>query len=285
MSSEPTTQTATSTGADEAAVRRAIASTARPPKASALSAAIAFGWRGMLKVKHVPEQLLDVTITPVMFVVMFTYIFGGAIAGSTGDYLHYLLPGILVMSVLFTTVYSGIALNTDLTKGVVDRFRSLPIWRPAPLVGSLLGDSVRYLLAGSVIILVGVALGFRPDAGVGGAVAALLLVVAFAFGLSWIFTTLGLVLRAPNAVMNAGFMGIFPLTFLSNVFVEPTTLPGWLEAFVNVNPISILTTAARGLMHGGADGTDIAVVLAVAAALTAVFAPITTRLYRSAEST
>ena len=108
----------------------------RPPRASALSAALTFGWRGMLKVKHVPEQLLDVTITPVMFLLMFTYLFGGAIAGSTGDYLDYILPGILVMSVLFTTVYSGVALNTDLTKGVVDRFRSLPIWRPAPLVGA-----------------------------------------------------------------------------------------------------------------------------------------------------
>ena len=105
----------------------------RPPRASAVSAALTFGWRGMLKVKHVPEQLLDVTITPVMFVLMFTYLFGGAIAGSTGEYLDYILPGILVMSVLFTTVYSGVALNTDLTKGVVDRFRSLPIWRPAPL--------------------------------------------------------------------------------------------------------------------------------------------------------
>ena len=120
----------------------------------------------MLKVKHVPEQLLDVTITPVMFVLMFTYLFGGAIAGSTGEYLDYILPGILVMSVLFTTVYSGVALNTDLTKGVVDRFRSLPIWRPAPLVGALLGDSVRYLVAGTVIIVLGVVLGYRPDAGV-----------------------------------------------------------------------------------------------------------------------
>ena len=127
----------------------------------------------MLKVKHVPEQLLDVTITPVMFVLMFTYLFGGAIAGSTGEYLDYILPGILVMSVLFTTVYSGVALNTDLTKGVVDRFRSLPIWRPSPLVGSLLGDSVRYVIAGTVIIVLGVILGYRPDAGVVGAVAAL----------------------------------------------------------------------------------------------------------------
>ena len=217
-----------------------------------LSAALTFGWRGMLKVKHVPEQLLDVTITPVMFLLMFTYLFGGAIAGSTAEYLDYILPGLLVMSVLFTTVYSGVALNTDLTKGVVDRFRSLPIWRPAPLVGSLLGDSVRYVVAGTVIIVLGVILGYRPDAGVAGVVAALALVVVFSFGLSWVFTTLGLLLRSPNAVMNAGFMAIFPLTFLSNVFVDPETLPPALEAFVEVNPISILATASRGLMEGTA---------------------------------
>jgi ABC-2 type transport system permease protein len=279
MSAEQTTNAAF-TPADEAAVRKAISATSRPRRASPLAAALTFGWRGMLKVKHVPEQLLDVTITPVMFVLMFTYLFGGAIAGSTAAYLDYILPGILVMSVVFTTVYSGIALNTDVTKGVADRFRSLPIWRAAPLVGSLLGDSVRYVLAGTVIILLGVGLGYRPDAGAGGAVAALALVVVFAFGLSWVFTTLGLVLRTPNAVMNAGFMGIFPLTFVSNVFVDPTTLPGWLQAFVRVNPISILATASRGLMEGTADAADIVVVLAVAAGLTAVFAPLTTRLYR-----
>jgi len=280
MSANPTTQAGPPPGADAAAVRKAISSTPRPPRASALSAALTFGWRGMLKVKHVPEQLLDVTITPVMFVLMFTYLFGGAIAGSTAEYLDYILPGILVMSVLFTTVYSGIALNTDLTKGVVDRFRSLPIWRPAPLLGSLLGDSVRYLIAGTVIILLGVVLGFRPDAGVGGVLAALALVVVFAFGLSWVFTTLGLLLRSPNAVMNAGFMGIFPLTFLSNVFVDPATLPTVLEEFVKVNPISILATASRGLMGGTASAGDIAIVLATAVALTVIFAPVTTRLYR-----
>ena len=136
MSTIPTTRAVPVPLAEEEALRKALASTPRPPRASALSAALTFGWRGMLKVKHVPEQLLDVTITPVMFVVMFTYLFGGAIAGSTGEYLDYILPGILVMSVLFTTVYSGVALNTDLTKGVVDRFRSLPTWRPAPLVGA-----------------------------------------------------------------------------------------------------------------------------------------------------
>lgn len=281
MTPTPTTRDATATPPREAALRSALSSTPRPPRAGPLATTLTFGWRGMLKVKHVPEQLLDVTITPVMFVLMFTYLFGGAIAGSTGEYLDYILPGILVMSVLFTTVYSGIALNTDLTKGVVDRFRSLPIWRPSPLVGALLGDSVRYLVAATVIVVLGVALGFRPDAGVPGVLAAMGLVVVFAFGLSWVFTTLGLLLRSPNAVMNAGFMGIFPLTFLSNVFVEPETLPSALEAFVDVNPISILATASRGLMAGDASGGDIAIVLAVAAGLTAVFAPLTTRLYRS----
>ena len=282
MSTEPTTQVQTAPGVEEETLRKALASTARPPRASAASAALTFGWRGMLKVRHVPEQLLDVTITPVMFVLMFTYLFGGAIAGSTGEYLDYILPGILVMSVLFTTVYSGVALNTDLTRGVVDRFRSLPIWRPSPLVGALLGDSVRYVVAGTVIVVLGVILGYRPSNGVPGVIGALALVVLFAFGLSWVFTTLGLVMRAPNAVMNAGFMGIFPLTFLSNVFVDPDTLPSALEAFVDVNPISILATASRGLMDGSVAAGDLAVVFGTAAALTAIFMPLTTYLYRRA---
>src|SRR5688500_16310498 len=176
MSGNPAPRLAPPAATALAAVRKAISSTARPPRATPLSASLTFGWRGMLKVKHVPEQLLDVTITPVMFTLMFTYLFGGAIAGSTAEYLDYILPGILVMSVLFTTVYSGVALNTDLTKGVVDRFRSLPIWRPSPLLGSLLGDSVRYVVAGTVIIVLGTILGFRAEAGIGGILAALALV-------------------------------------------------------------------------------------------------------------
>jgi ABC-2 type transport system permease protein len=281
MSIGPTTRPQATPAADEAAIRKALATTERPPPASAASAALSFGWRGMLKVKHVPEQLLDVTITPVLFVLMFTYLFGGAVAGSTSEYLEYILPGLLVMSVLFNTVYSGVAVNTDLTKGVVDRFRTLPIWRPAPLLGALLGDSVRYVVGGTVIIVLGLVLGFRPDAGLPGVLAALGFTVIFAFALSWIFTTMGLIMRSPNAVMNAGFMSIFPLTFLSNVFVEPETLPSGLEAFVNVNPISILADVSRGFMHGGVSGTDIAIVLGVAAALTAVFLPLTTHLYRT----
>jgi ABC-2 type transport system permease protein len=267
--------------ASEAALRNALARTPRPPRQGAIGSILTFGWRGMLKVKHVPEQLIDVTITPVLFTLMFTYMFGGAISGSTSEYLQFLLPGTLVMSVLFTTVYSGVALNTDMTKGVVDRFRSLPIWRPAPLVGSVVGDSVRYVVAGTVVVIVGLILGFRPDAGLSGVLAAMALVVVFSFGLSWVFTTMGLLMRSPNAVMNTGFMVLFPLTFLSNTFVQPDTLPSALEAFVDANPISNLVSASRGLMAGSADGSDIAIVLIVAAALTAVFAPLTAHLYRT----
>jgi ABC-2 type transport system permease protein len=280
MSTQPTIRPLDAEPAAEAALHAALSPTARPPRPGPVSAAMTFGWRGMLKIKHVPEQLLDVTITPVLFLLMFTYLFGGALAGSTSEYLQYLLPGILVQSVLFTCVYSGVALNTDVTKGVVDRFRSLPIWRPAPLVGAVLGDTVRYALAATVVVLLGLVMGFRPDAGPGGVLAAMLLVVVFAFGLSWVFTTLGLVLRSPSAVMNTGFMALFPLIFLSNVFVEPSTLPGWLEAFVDVNPISHLVTATRGLMDGDGAAQDVALVVGEAAALTAVFAPLTVRLYR-----
>lgn len=285
MSTPPITPPAPETGPqleDPQAIQRALSSAPRPRRVGPISAALAFGWRGMLKIKHVPEQLLDVTITPVMFLLMFTYLFGGAIAGSTGEYLDYILPGILVMSILFTTVYSGIAINTDLTKGVVDRFRSLPIWSASPLLGALLGDGVRYTLAGTVIIVLGLILGFRPDGGALGLLGALGLVVLFAFGLSWIMTTLGLLMRSPNAVMNAGFMTLFPLTFVSNVFVEPETLPSGLEAFVDASPISILATASRSLMAGDPSGSDIGISIAVAVGMTLVFAPLTVRLYRRA---
>jgi ABC-2 type transport system permease protein len=279
--STPEIQTAQPPALQEPELRKALASS-RPKRAGALSATLTFGWRGMLKVKHVPEQLIDVTITPVMFTLLFTYLFGGAIAGSTSAYRDFILPGVLVIAVLFTTVYSGIAINTDVTKGVVDRFRSLPIWPSAPLLGALLGDMVRYLVAATVIIVLGLILGFRPDNGVPGVLASVGLVVLFSFGVSWVFTSLGLVMRSPNATMNAGFMTIFPLTFLSNVYVEPDTLPSGLEAFVNANPISHLVSACRGLMDGSLEAENLIVVLGTTVLLTAVFLPLTTYLYRRA---
>jgi ABC-2 type transport system permease protein len=282
MSTIDTTPAGARTAAEQEALRKALQSGPRPPRASALAACRAFGWRGMLKIRHVPEQLIDATLTPILFTFLFTYMFGGAISGSTSEYLHFILPGIVVQSILFTTVYSGVALNTDMTRGVVDRFRSLPVWRPAPLVGAVIGDSARYLVAGTVVVLLGLVLGFRPDGGAGGVVLAMALVVVFAFGLAWVFTTVGLVMRAPNAVMNTGFMALFPLVFLSNTLVPPDTLPNWLQTIVDLNPVTHLVTATRGLMHGNAGGDDVLLVLAEAAVLTLVFAPLTTRLYRKA---
>ena len=147
----------------EQSVHAALVSCERPPRPSALANSLTFGWRGMLKIKHVPEQLLDVTVTPVLFLLMFTYLFGGAVAGSTDDYLQFILPGVLVQSVLFTAVYSGVALNTDITKGVVDRFRSLPTWRPSPLVGAVVGDSARYGIAATIVTVLGFIMGFEAD--------------------------------------------------------------------------------------------------------------------------
>jgi ABC-2 type transport system permease protein len=261
------------------AVHAALAAGEPPDRPAPLTQCLTYGWRGMLKIKHVPEQLLDVTVTPVMFLIMFTYLFGGAVAGSTSDYLQYLLPGILVQTILFTTVYAGVTVNTDMTKGVVDRFRSMPVWRPAPLVGALFGDVVRYALAGTVTVVLGLILGYDAAGGPAGIVAGMALVIVFAFGLAWVFTTVGLVLRSPNAVMNTGFMAIFPLLFLSNIFVEPSTLPAALEWFVGVNPISHLVTATRDLFDGELDAGRVLLVLGEAALLTAVFAPLTARLY------
>jgi ABC-2 type transport system permease protein len=278
------TADAPSPAIEQAAVHAALAGGERPPRPGRVAHALAYGWRGMLKIKHVPEQLLDVTVTPVMFLLMFTYLFGGAVAGSTGEYLQYLLPGILVQTILFTTVYAGVTVNTDMTKGVIDRFRSMPVWRPAPLVGALLGDVVRYALAGAVTVTLGIVLGFDAEGGPVGVVAGMALIIAFAFGLAWVFTTVGLVMRSPNAVMNTGFMAIFPLLFLSNIFVEPSTLPSALEWFVGVNPISHPVEATRELMAGTYDWDGIALVLAETAVLTAVFAPLTARLYGRAGS-
>nr|MDQ5819703.1 ABC transporter permease [Actinomycetota bacterium] len=229
----------------------------------------------------VPEQLFDVTAFPIMFTLIFTYLFGGALAGSTGEYLHYLLPGILVQTVVFITIYTGFGLNTDITKGVFDRFRSLPIWRPAALVGALLGDAARYTMASTMVIVLGLLLGFRPDGGVPGVLLSVALLLVFSFGLSWIWTALGLVLRTPNSVMGVSMMVLFPLTFASNIFVDPRTMPPWLEVIVGANPITHLATAVRGLMHGTATTGQIGWVLLTSGVLVAVFAPLTMYLYRN----
>ncbi len=255
----------------------------RPPRPSPLSTSLTFAWRGLLKIKHVPEQLLDVTVFPVMMLLMFTYLFGGAVAGSTDTYLQDLLPGILVMQVTWISMYTGHTLNRDITKGVHDRFRSLPIWRPATLVGPLLADAARYAMASTIILVLGLVLGFRPQGGVAGVLAGVGLMLVFSFSLSWAWTLAGVTMRSPEAVFGLGNMVMFPLTFVSNVFVPAETMPGWLQAFVNVNPISILVSGVRGLMHADAATSDIALVLAISAALVAIFGPLTMYAYHRSD--
>src|SRR5918998_2658667 len=263
----------------EEALRSALASRARPPRPSALSASLTFGWRALLKIKHVPEQLFDVTAFPIMFTLMFTYLFGGALAGSTGEYLQFLLPGILVQTVVFITMYTGMGLNTDISKGVFDRFRSLPIWHPATLVGALLGDAARYAMASAMVVVLGLVLGFRPAGGSSGVLLSVALLLVFSFSLSWVWTALGLILRTPNSVMMASFLILFPLTFASNIFVDPQTMPSWLQAMVGANPITHLVTAVRGLMHGTVAAGQIGLVLLISGAFIVVFAPLTMCLY------
>lgn len=263
--------------ADE--VRRALVDD-RPRLPSRRSATRTFFWRAMLKITHVPEQLFDVTLFPVIFLLMFTYLFGGALAGSTGSYLQDVLPGILAMTLAMITMYTGLTINRDIEKGVHDRFRSLPVWRPAPLVGALLADVVRYGVGATVVLVLGLALGFRPQAGPSGVLAAVALLLVFCFSLSWIWTLLGLRMRSESALMGVSMMVLFPLTFVSNVFVPVETLPGWLHAVVEFNPITILVRAMRGLVHGGMATSDLVVVLALSAALVAVLAPLTVRAYQ-----
>ncbi|MDN7246921.1 ABC transporter permease [Planococcus shenhongbingii] len=258
-----------------------IASNNRPKPPSAISSTLTFATRALLRIKHVPEQMFDVTVFPVIFLLMFTYLFGGAISGSTAEYLQFLLPGILVMTVAQITMYTGIDLNNDIRKGIFDRFRTLPIWLPSALIGSLLVDVIRYSMASLIMIGLGFILGFRPEGGIVGILGAIILILIFSFSLSWIWTVFGLIVRSEKSLMMISFLFLFPLTFVSNVFVDPKTLPTWLQGFVEINPISILATAVRGAMHGTATTEQVVWVLIVSLIMTGIFAPITIHLYRN----
>ena len=256
-----------------------LATTQRPPAASAWAATVTLGWRAMLKIKHVPFQLFDVTAFPLMMTLMFTYLFGGALAGSVKQYVQYLIPGIVVQTIVFITVYTGVGLNADITKGLFDRFRSVPIWQPAPIFGALLGDVFRYSLAATMVITLGLIIGFRPAAGFVGVLLAIALIIVFSMSLSWIWIIVGMLVKSPESVMTSSFLLLFPLTMASNIFVDPKTMPRLLQVLVSVNPVSHLANASRGLMHGGVRVGDIVYVLVSTAIITAVFAPIAMRMY------
>ncbi|WP_022906364.1 ABC transporter permease [Curtobacterium sp. B18] len=236
-------------------------------------------YRGLVKVRRTPEQLFDVTLMPIVFTVMFTYIFGGAIAGDVTSYLPVIIPGILVQTNITSSIVTGVQLREDMDKGVFDRFRSLPIARIAPLAGALLADTVRYAIATAITFTVGIVMGLRPAGGVGATVLAGVLVVVVAWAISWIFAYFGVIARTASSVSGIANLVLFPLTFLSNAFVPTDTLPSWLRWFTEVNPISHLITAVRELINHGAVTGDLWISLLGAAVVVAVFAPLTVRAY------
>ena len=236
--------------------------------------------RSFKKMMRHPEQFFDVTLQPVLFLVIFVYLFGGAVSGSTHDYLQYVLAGIMIQTVLFSTVSIGVNLNTDVKEGVFDRFRSLPIPRSAPLLGAVIAEGIRYSSTIIVTLIAGFLMGFRTDSSPLSIVAAYLLVLAFSWCLCWIAIYLGMVMREAGSVQGIGFMALFPLTFGSSMFVSPDTMPGWLKAWVNVNPVTHLTDAVRGLLTGGPVAQDAFIAMGTAGLILAVFAPLAVRAYR-----
>ena len=231
-------------------------------------------WRTLVQVRHNPWELSDFSIQPIMFVLLFTYVFGGAIAGSPGEYLTFALPGIIVMNMLFVTMYVGMGLNTDLTKGVFDRLRSLPLARWAPLAGRIAADLVKQAWSIALLLGVGAALGFRIGTSALALLGAVALLLVFALAFSWVSVLVGLLAKDPEKVQLFGFTALFPITFVSNVFVPAATMPGWLQAFVDVNPVTILADATRGLMVSGPVAGPVTGSLLWAAAITVVFAPL-----------
>jgi oleandomycin transport system permease protein len=237
--------------------------------------------RGLINIIRTPEALIDVTLQPIIFLLMFTYIFGGAIShGSTHAYLQFLLPGILGQTIAMGGIAIGVNLNNDITKGIFDRFRSLPIARSAPLVGAVLADVARYAILCIVTLGFGYALGFRAHTGVLQVLAACGLSIAFALCLSWASVFVGMIARTAGSVQGIMTLIVLPLSFGSNTFVPTKTMPGWLQSFVHVNPLSHLVAAVRGLLLGGPVGSDVLWTLGWMGALLVVFVPLAMRAYR-----
>jgi len=237
-------------------------------------------WRSLVQIRHNPMELTDLSVQPLMFVLLFTYVFGGALAGSPGTYLKFALPGIIVQNALFATMTTGFGLNYDLTKGVFDRLRSLPVARSAPLAGRILADTAKQAWSVALLLGVGAVLGFRIEGGPVGLLGASALLLVFTLAFSWIPVLVGVLVGEPEKVQLFGFLVIFPLTFTSNAFVRTATLPGWLQAWVKVNPVTALSDALRGMLVGGPVATPAVRALAWAAVLTVAVAPLAVRAFK-----
>ncbi|MFC9245117.1 ABC transporter permease [Streptomyces sp. NPDC057136] len=241
---------------------------------------MSMAWRAAKKMRRNPEQFFDVTIQPILFTAMFAYIFGGAISGDVKSYLPLMIPGILAQTVLTTCMATGVQLREDMDKGVFDRFKSLPIARIAPLAGPMVADLLRYTIAATLTFGMGILIGYRPDGGVIGVLAAILLAIFTGWSLAWVFTWIGTIARSAQSVQGISMMILFPLTFLSNAFVPVDSLPDWLAAFVKVNPVSHLVSAARDLANHGDVTGQVWLTLLACVVVIAIFAPLSVRSYK-----
>ncbi len=252
----------------------------RPTPADGLRNTFTLTWRSVLKIRTNMEDVFGLSLQPIMFLLLFTYVFGGALAGNTHTYLQYALPGILIMTVVFGTVGTGLMLNNDISTGVFDRFRSLPIPRWAPLAGAILGDMVRYVIMVVITLGFGMILGFRIGTNPASAAAGCLLVLGFALAMCWVSALIGLVVKTAQGVQAFSAIVMFPLTFGSNQLVATRTMPGWLQSFVKVNPLTPVTDATRGLLTGGPVASPAWKALAWAVGIIVVFAPLAVAVYR-----
>ncbi|MGB6453105.1 MAG: ABC transporter permease, partial [Streptosporangiaceae bacterium] len=245
-----------------------------------VSQTFSMAWRALKKMRRNPEQFFDVTLQPLLFTAMFAYIFGGAITGNVQSYLPLLIPGIVAQTVLTTCMSTGVQLREDMEKGVFDRFKSLPIARLAPLAGPMVADLVRYLIAATLTFGMGIAIGYRPGGGALGVAGAIVLAIFTGWSLAWIFTFIGTLARNARSVQGISMLILFPLTFLSNAFVPVRTLPGALAAFVKVNPVSHMVSAARDLANLGVISGEVGWTLLACLAVIVIFAPLSVYSYK-----
>lgn len=242
---------------------------------------LTMSYRGILQIKHNPFRLMDVTIQPIVFILMFTYVFGGAMMGNVPAYLPWIIPGVMVQTVIGGSVVTGTQMREDMDKGVFDRFKSLPIARIAPLAGALMADMVRYTIATTIALLMGLLLGYRPGGGVLGVLAAAAVIILCSFALSWVFALIGVTLRSTPVVQGMSMLVLSPLTFMSNIFAPPWTMPWWMQDFVKINPVTHLVSASRALMNNGHVGADLGWTCVGAAVIVIVFAPLAVNRYMS----
>jgi ABC-2 type transport system permease protein/oleandomycin transport system permease protein len=261
-----------------------IASTARADRRlgvpTGVSDALAIAWRGVVTYRRVPQLLVFSTIQPVVFVLMFRYVFGGAIRVPGVDYVDFLMPGIFVQTAVFGAIASAIGLASDVQSGLLERFLSLPMARSAVLVGRTLADLARNVFVVALMSGVGFLVGFQLHAGWPRYLGALLLVLLFGYTLSWVFATVGLLLRDPESAQAAAFPLMAPLVFASSAFVPVASMPGWLQPFAEHQPVSVTASAARALVLGTPAASDVLQALAWAAGILLVFVPVAVWRYR-----